>query len=46
MVFWINPAEIIDSTKLMEFVCLNPYTFVGDHNYALIHVSLTVYNGC
>jgi hypothetical protein len=30
----------------MEFVSLNPYNFVGDHNYVLIHVSLTVYNGC
>jgi hypothetical protein len=46
MVFGIKPAEITDSPKLIEFVSLNPYTFVGDHNCALIHVSLTVYNGC
>jgi hypothetical protein len=42
MVFWINPVEIKDSPELMEFVSLNPWTFVG----ALIHVLLMVYNGC
>ena len=30
----------------MEFVSLKPKTFVGDLNCALIHVLLTVYNGC
>jgi hypothetical protein len=29
MVFWINPAENTDSPKLMEFISLNPYTYVG-----------------
>jgi hypothetical protein len=28
MVFRINPAENIDSPKLMEFISLNPYTYV------------------
>ena len=46
MVFWINPVEITDSPKLVEFISLDPYTFVGDHIYALIHISLTDYIGC
>jgi hypothetical protein len=46
MVFWIYLAENTDSPKLVEFVSLNPYTFVGDHIYALMHISLMVYNGC
>jgi len=46
MVFWINPVENTDSPKFMKFVSLNPKIFVGDHNYALIHVLLMVYNGC
>ena len=27
-VFWINPVENTDSPKLVEFVSLNPYTYV------------------
>jgi hypothetical protein len=30
MVFWLNPSANIDSPKLVEFISLNPYTYVGD----------------
>jgi hypothetical protein len=46
MVFWINPAENIDSPKLVEFVSLNPKTYVGDYFHGFIQVILTVYDGC
>jgi len=46
MVFWINPAENSDSPKLIEFVSLDPKTFINDYIYALIQVVLIVYNGC
>jgi hypothetical protein len=46
MVFWTNPVKNTDSPKLVEFVSLNPETFIGDHIYALIHVILMVYNVC
>jgi hypothetical protein len=45
-VFWINPAKNTHSPKLVEFISLNPKTFVGDYIYALTHVMLTIYNGC
>ena len=29
-IFWINPPAYKYSPKLMEFISLNPYTYVGD----------------
>ena len=46
MIFWINPIENTDSPKLVEFVSLNPKTFVGEYIYAVIPVIFTVYNVC
>ena len=42
--FLDKPYRKYRFTKLMKFVSLNPYTFVGDYIYALMHVTLMVYN--
>jgi hypothetical protein len=43
---WINPPTYKYSPNLVEFISLNPYTYVGDLKCALLHVMLTVYNDC